>query len=49
VLAAADAARAEGADLVFLVADDEDWPKTLYARLGFDAAGPAWEFVRTPR
>jgi ribosomal protein S18 acetylase RimI-like enzyme len=46
VLAAAAAARAEGADLVFLIADDEDWPKRLYARLGFEAAGPAWEFVR---
>jgi ribosomal protein S18 acetylase RimI-like enzyme len=47
VSAAAEAARDEGADLIFLVADDEDWPKHLYARLGFDAAGPAWEFVRT--
>jgi ribosomal protein S18 acetylase RimI-like enzyme len=46
VLAAASAARRAGADLVFLVADDDDWPKHLYARLGFDVAGPAWEFVR---
>ncbi len=46
VLAAAAAGREAGADVVFLVADDEDWPKHLYARLGFDVAGPAWEFVR---
>jgi ribosomal protein S18 acetylase RimI-like enzyme len=45
VLAAAAAARAEGAELVFLIADEHDWPKHLYARLGFDDAGPAWEFV----
>jgi GNAT superfamily N-acetyltransferase len=48
VLAAARAARAEGAGLVFLIADEEDWPKHLYARLGFDAAGPVWEFIRMP-
>jgi hypothetical protein len=23
-------------DLVFLLADDEDWPKELYAKLGFE-------------
>lgn len=48
VLAACDAARAEGAEMVFLVADENDWPKHLYARLGFDAVGSAWEFVRPP-
>jgi GNAT superfamily N-acetyltransferase len=48
VLAAATAARAEGADLVFLLADEDDWPKDLYRRLGFDAVGPEWEYVRTP-
>jgi GNAT superfamily N-acetyltransferase len=49
VLAAAETARAEGADLVFLLADEEDWPKELYRRLGFDAVGSEWEYVRTPR
>jgi GNAT superfamily N-acetyltransferase len=49
VLAAADSARGEGADLVFLLADEEDWPKELYRRLGFDAVGPEWEYVRLPR
>jgi N-acetylglutamate synthase-like GNAT family acetyltransferase len=34
--AATDAARDAGADLVFLMADDADWPKQLYAKLGFD-------------
>ena len=24
---------------VFLVAEEQDWPRQLYARLGFDAVG----------
>lgn len=43
-------ARAEaqrgGHDLIFLVADRDDWPKKLYAKLGFDEIGRIWEFVR---
>jgi ribosomal protein S18 acetylase RimI-like enzyme len=39
VLAAIDAARKDGAEFVFLVADLEDWPKELYRRLGFDELG----------
>jgi ribosomal protein S18 acetylase RimI-like enzyme len=39
VLAAIAAARAEGAEFVFLVADLEDWPKELYRKLGFDELG----------
>jgi ribosomal protein S18 acetylase RimI-like enzyme len=46
VLAAVRAARHDGADLVFLVADDDDWPKHLYSRLGFDPIGAEWEFIR---
>jgi ribosomal protein S18 acetylase RimI-like enzyme len=46
VLRALDAARAEGATFVFLVADDEDWPKSLYAKLGFDEAARYFKFVR---
>ena len=34
-----------GADLIFLVADDNDWPKDYYARLGFEPAGIFFEFV----
>lgn len=48
VLAATAAGRGRGADVVFLVADDADWPKDLYARLGFDPVGRFWSFVRTP-
>ena len=32
-------ARRSGAEIVFLVADESDWPKKLYGRLGFDAIG----------
>jgi ribosomal protein S18 acetylase RimI-like enzyme len=39
VLAAIAAARANGAEFVFLVADLEDWPKELYGKLGFDELG----------
>ena len=45
VLRAVEEARGAGADLVFLVADDEDWPKELYRRLGFDAVGRAYKFT----
>jgi GNAT superfamily N-acetyltransferase len=36
VLRCVEEARAAGAELVFLVASDDDWPKQLYAKLGFD-------------
>jgi ribosomal protein S18 acetylase RimI-like enzyme len=45
VLRAAEEARRAGADLIFLVADDEDWPKVLYGRLGFDAIGRQYKFI----
>jgi GNAT superfamily N-acetyltransferase len=32
--------------LVIIVADDEDWPKRLYERLGFRTAGHLWQFHR---
>jgi len=35
-------------ELMFIVADDDDWPKELYARLGFEAAGRARMFHRLP-
>ena len=47
VLRAADEARAEGADLVFLVADGDDWPKELYGKLGFDTVGRLTKFFLT--
>jgi ribosomal protein S18 acetylase RimI-like enzyme len=43
---ALDAAAEMGHDLVFIVADDDDWPKDLYRRLGFDPVGHVWAFTR---
>ena len=37
-----------GHDFVFLVADDEDWPKDLYARMGFEPLGRFHDFLKTP-
>lgn len=48
VLAAVAAARGRGCDLVFLNADAEDWPRHLYARLGFVEVGRAWSFLKVP-
>jgi ribosomal protein S18 acetylase RimI-like enzyme len=45
VLAAIAAARGDGAEFVFLVADLEDWPKDLYRRLGFDELGYFVKFI----
>jgi GNAT superfamily N-acetyltransferase len=45
VTGALAAARAAGHDLVFLLADDADWPKHLYDKLGFDAEGDVYEFT----
>jgi GNAT superfamily N-acetyltransferase len=46
VLRAVEEGRRAGADLVFLVADDEDWPKELYGRLGFDPVGHLYKFTK---
>jgi GNAT superfamily N-acetyltransferase len=43
--AAVDAALAAGTHLVFLHADADDWPKELYAKLGFVPVGEAWGFT----
>jgi ribosomal protein S18 acetylase RimI-like enzyme len=48
VLTALAVARNEGHDFVFLVADDDDWPKQLYARLGFEELGRTYAFLRKP-
>jgi ribosomal protein S18 acetylase RimI-like enzyme len=45
VLRAAQEAREQGADLVYLVADEEDWPKEWYWRLGFDVVGRIYKFI----
>jgi ribosomal protein S18 acetylase RimI-like enzyme len=44
VLSAVAKAHEAGADFVFLVADAEDWPKELYARLGFAELGHYTKF-----
>lgn len=48
VLAATGTARAAGCDLVFLVADHDDWPKELYRKLGFDPVGTVYDFLKLP-
>jgi ribosomal protein S18 acetylase RimI-like enzyme len=42
---AAQEALARGADLVWLIADDNDWPKELYAKLGFRPVDTFWQFT----
>jgi ribosomal protein S18 acetylase RimI-like enzyme len=46
VTAAIRKATGDGAELVFLLADEDDWPKELYRRLGFDEIGRNYDFVR---
>jgi GNAT superfamily N-acetyltransferase len=46
VSAATRASLEAGNELTFLVADDEDWPKELYARLGYEPIGRRFEFTR---
>ena len=46
ILAAVEEALSAGAELVFLFADAEDWPKELYRRLGFDKLGHYVKFFQ---
>ena len=48
VLRAVAEAKRTGHDFVFLIADDADWPKELYTRLGFAPLGRKWTFLRRP-
>jgi GNAT superfamily N-acetyltransferase len=41
---AVELASQDGAELIFITADDEDWPKLLYARMGFRPLGHVWHF-----
>ena len=43
---ALEESRAAGDGLTFLIAGRDNWPKELYAKLGFDEVGRIWEFVR---
>jgi GNAT superfamily N-acetyltransferase len=45
VCRALEEAQYGGHGLIFLIADRDDWPKELYAKLGFDEVGRIWEFV----
>lgn len=50
VLAAVGEALAAGRELVFLLAEERDWPRRLYARLGFVTIGRQLGFtLRPPR
>lgn len=46
VTRAIDLARQGGHELTFIVADDADWPKQLYRKLGFDPVGRSWVLHR---
>lgn len=46
VSAATRASLESGNEITFLVADDEDWPKDLYAKLGYEPIGRRYEFTR---
>jgi len=48
VVEALRAAFDSGHDFVFLLADDEDWPKELYARMGFEPIGRCYDFLKAP-
>jgi ribosomal protein S18 acetylase RimI-like enzyme len=40
---------AAGHSLTFLIAEEDDWPKELYRKLGFLAAGRIWDFLKPPQ
>ena len=44
VLLALQEAKKAGHDMVFLIAEDDDWPKEMYTKLGFDPIGLTHEF-----
>jgi ribosomal protein S18 acetylase RimI-like enzyme len=46
VEAATRASLESGNRLTFLVADDDDWPKEMYASVGFEGIGRRFEFTR---
>ncbi|MDP9066914.1 MAG: GNAT family N-acetyltransferase [Actinomycetota bacterium] len=48
VLRALHEAQAWGHETIFLVADDEDWPKHLYEKLGFHGVGISYHFLLKP-
>jgi GNAT superfamily N-acetyltransferase len=52
VTRAVELARAQGHELIFIIADADDWPRHLYAQLGFEPVGMTVNFQgsgRVPR
>ena len=50
MLEAAETATREDPDAtVFLIADENDWPKKFYERLGFETVGRMYTFLKTPK
>lgn len=46
VTRAVELARQGGHELIFIEADDLDWPKQLYGQIGFRPVGRLWQFHR---
>jgi GNAT superfamily N-acetyltransferase len=46
VTKATEVAREAGHELVFIVADEDDWPRHLYGRIGFEPIGRTWALHR---
>ncbi len=46
VTRAVELARAAGHELIFIVADEDDWPKELYSQIGFEPVGRVVNFHR---
>ena len=49
VTRAANESRMMGHDVTFLTADEDDWPKELYAKLGFERVARVWDFAKGDR
>ena len=49
VAGALEASRAAGHELTFLWADEDDWPRRLYERIGWDVVGRRWRLRRVVR
>ena len=43
------ASREAGHELTFLWADEDDWPRGLYEKLGWDVVGRRWRLRRVVR
>ena len=49
IAAALKASRDAGHELTFLWADEDDWPRRLYDKLGWDVVGRRWRLRRVVR